>query len=482
MKKILYTTVIFGLSVSGLVSCGDMLNLTPKSSITQNSMWKDAGDAKAALTGAFNRFRTAFQENYIVWGDYRCGFYGDGIAAGSAERGTIWRNQITPSDIGTNWESLYKAINDCNLIIKHVPDIQFDDAEKKHILASALFLRAYMYYNIGRIWGDAPLLLDGFESDDQEGLYPFRDPVEEIFSHIEQDLNNASAMVGQDESAPLGVTQEAIAMLQTDFYLWEAKVNGKTDAVDKADETVKKVIGSMELSENYEDVFRNDMDPERIFSIAFVEAENVTSFTNDFLINVTNVAESEFVNNPIQVGSTAQWVTLTDEHTAFIRGTDYDSRSDVNISEFTTPQGRSYRWINKYLGTWKGGTRIFDSDLPIYRYAEAVLFKAEIEICRHNFTEALTYINQIAKRAYGIDDYYSGTYSQTEIETILLDERLKEFATEGKAWFDLIRFGQVFSRVESLHGRENEENILLWPVNNESINTNPNIKQTPGYD
>ena len=206
------------------------------------------------------------------------------------------------------------------------------------------------------------------------------------------------------------------------------------------------------------------------------------TFTNDFLINVTNVAESEFVNNPIQVGSTAQWVTLTDEHTAFIRGTDYDSRSDVNISEFTTPQGRSYRWINKYLGTWKGGTRIFDSDLPIYRYAEAVLFKAEIEICRHNFTEALTYINQIAKRAYGIDDYYSGTYSQTEIETILLDERLKEFATEGKAWFDLIRFGQVFSRVESLHGRENEENILLWPVNNESINTNPNIKQTPGYD
>ena len=244
----------------------------------------------------------------------------------------------------------------------------------------------------------------------------------------------------------------------------------------------RRVFIKSDASENYEDVFRNDMDPERIFSIAFVEAENVTSFTNDFLINVTNVAESEFVNNPIQVGSTAQWVTLTDEHTAFIRGTDYDSRSDVNISEFTTPQGRSYRWINKYLGTWKGGTRIFDSDLPIYRYAEAVLFKAEIEICRHNFTEALTYINQIAKRAYGIDDYYSGTYSQTEIETILLDERLKEFATEGKAWFDLIRFGQVFSRVESLHGRENEENILLWPVNNESINTNPNIKQTPGYD
>lgn len=481
MKKI-YVTIIFVLSALGLTSCEDMLNLTPKSSITQNSMWKDAGDAKAALNGAFNRFRAAFQENYIVWGDYRCGFYGDGIAAGSADRGTIWRNQITPSDMGTNWDGLYKAINDCNLIIKHVPSISFDDTEKKQILASAYFLRAYMYYNIGRIWGDAPLLLDGFESDDQEGLYPSRNPVENIFSHVEQDLNTALTMVGQNVSAPWDVTKEAIAMLQTDFYLWEAKVNGKTDAINKADEAIKKVIGTMELSEKYEDVFRNDDDPERIFSIAFVEAENSTSFTNDFLINVTNVAESEFINNPIQVGSSAQWVTLTDEHTAFIKGTISDSRSDVNISEFTTPQNRSYRWINKYLGTWKEGTRIFDSDLPIYRYAEALLFKAEIEVMRQNYQEALIYINKIAKRAYGIDNFYSEAYSQTEIETILLDERLKEFATEGKAWFDLIRFGQVFSRVESLQGRENEKNILLWPVNNESINTNPNIKQTPGYD
>jgi hypothetical protein len=68
------------------------------------------------------------------------------------------------------------------------------------------------------------------------------------------------------------------------------------------------------------------------------------------------------------------------------------------------------------------------------------------------------------------------------MEAILLDERLKEHATEGKAWFDLIRMGQVFDRVESLKGRENELNILLWPVDNASINTNPAIKQTPGYE
>ncbi len=484
MKKNISYIILSIFMVIVIISCDDMLNLTPKSSITVNSMWKDSGDAKAALNGAFNRFRAAFQKNYIIWGDYRCGFYGDGIALGSAERGTIWRNQIVSSDIGTNWEELYKAINDCNLIIKYTPNIHFDKQnEKNHILASAYFLRAYMYYNIGRIWGDAPVLVDGFESDDQEGLYPSRDPVEMIFLQVEQDLNNSSALVASEATAPWEVTMEAIAMLQTDFYLWQAKVNGKTEAIDKADIALRKVIDSkLSLSDTYEEVFRDDTDPERIFSIAFVEIENDNSFARDFLINITNIAEIEYVNNPIQVGSHAQWVTLTEEYTDFITGTIPDSRSNINVSEFTTPRGRSYRWINKYIGTWKEGTRIFDSDIPIYRYAEALLFKAEIEIARNNFSGALVYLNQITKRAYGIDNYHSGTYSQAEIETILLDERLKEFASEGKAWFDLIRLGQVFNRVETLKGRENEQNILLWPVNNASINTNPSITQTPGYE
>jgi len=34
--------------------------------------------------------------------------------------------------------------------------------------------------------------------------------------------------------------------------------------------------------------------------------------------------------------------------------------------------------------------------------------------------------------------------------------------------------------VPSLHGRAGEQHVLLWPVHNNSININPNIKQTQG--
>ena len=64
----------------------------------------------------------------------------------------------------------------------------------------------------------------------------------------------------------------------------------------------------------------------------------------------------------------------------------------------------------------------------------------------------------------------------------IVTERMKEFAAEGKLWWDFIRLGVVFKKSPYLVGRENELNILLWPVAQASINKNPNIIQTPGYD
>jgi hypothetical protein len=109
------------------------------------------------------------------------------------------------------------------------------------------------------------------------------------------------------------------------------------------------------------------------------------------------------------------------------------------------------------------------------------MFKAEIENALGNQPAAMAQLNKVTERAYGTSDYYSGSFSQQELDEIILNERLKEFAAEGKSWWDLIRFGEVFERVATLNGRENEQNILYWPVDVASINRNPAIKQTPGY-
>jgi hypothetical protein len=157
-----------------------------------------------------------------------------------------------------------------------------------------------------------------------------------------------------------------------------------------------------------------------------------------------------------------------------------DTRSVTSFAMFTVPEtGKSYSWINKFPGEWTNNVRYFTSDIPIYRYAEAILFKAEIE----NITggNPISYLNQIAKRAYKIDNYYSLSLSKEEINEMILNERLKEFTAEGKSWWDYIRMGYAFTKIPSLLGRQNETNILLWPISAACFQDNPNIRQTIGY-
>ena len=102
---------------------------------------------------------------------------------------------------------------------------------------------------------------------------------------------------------------------------------------------------------------------------------------------------------------------------------------------------------------------------------------------RELYSEAVKVLNEVVTRAYNEKNHYPETLSGDEFKETLLDERMIEFAGECKSWFDLIRFGKVFERVPSLLGRENDNqgNILLLPVHDDTISRNTKIKQTPGF-
>lgn len=479
MKKVIQITQIL-LLILFTTSCEEILDVTPESSITSASMWESPSDAEGAMYGAFSQFRTAFGTNYLAWGDYRTGFYIDGYSLGSYYYNDLWTNQLDGDSYGTNWESLYRLINDCNLILKYTPDMNFaNENDKNFILGESYFMRAFAYYYIARIWGDAPILTSGFESDKAEDLFPLREDQDKVFDQVKEDIENAIDLIPDDYTVPQGTASiYAAYMLQADVYLWLAKVKGVAGAIDVAKNAVDQVLASGDkLSESYLDVFRNDNNPEIVFQIVYAENEAESPYADDFLIPIANIEDESLINNPIPLGTT-QWVIYKDSFKDFLWENESDTRANVNVDAY---EGYN-SWINKFLGIWSNETRIYDTDTRVYRYAEAILFKAEIENESGNTDQALAQLNKIAKRAYGVENYYSEGYSKDELDELILNERLKEFASEGKAWFDLIRFGKVFERVETLNGRENETNILLWPVNDESLNSNENIKQTAGYE
>jgi len=471
--------------VSALFSaCHDDLDVAQKSEITSISMWTSESDATASVYGMYNKFRSTFSVGYVYWGEYRTGLWGEGLAS-QAERDATYLNRLNSSHTYSNWASLYTTINNCNLILKYTPGIKFvSESNKNKVLANAYFVRAFCYYWIARIWGDAPILLNGFESDKQDDLYPVRDPADKVYAQVAADIDAALNSMPSSTTDRNLASMASINMLKADYYLWMAKTrNGGATALQTAKTAVTEVLSSPSygLLEDYASVFSSELNHEIIFAWSYVKDEYTGGYPLDYLVPAQYTSK-ETIENPVKVGSHQQWCFYSPAYKNFLSSDPLDTRTIVSFQTFfDEPKNETFQWINKFAGTWENSTRIFDSDIIVYRYADAILFNAEIENALGNTSTAIAELNKIAERAYGVKEYYPLTLTAGEVNSKILDERMKEFAAEGKLWWDFIRLGEVFTRVPSLVGRENETNILLWPVNEASINSNPNILQTPGY-
>ena len=471
-----------------LVGCEDLLDKKPYSVVTSQNMWNNESEVRAGITGMYNQFRSNFNEiEYLIYFELRSGFWQTG-ASGAGQWDDLFLNTPNASSTpGTNWTPFYKTINGANLAIKYIPDVEFNDQDEGDaMLADAYFVRAFTYFALARIWGDVPLTVSPFESADDENLYPARESVVTVFSQIKSDIDMALDLIpDNDDRDRILASQAGINMLKADVYLWTAKrMNGGNGDLQKAEEAVDAVLANpnYQLLSNFEQIFRNEQNNEIIFSLYFDILENANQYGRRFLYQAGQV-DAAYWNNPVPIGGSAQWLTFNDDYLDNILLADStDVRAGVVNQDYNAGT-KLYRWVNKFLGEWVNEARNDVTDTRIYRFAEAILFKAEIVNALGRPGEAVSELNKIAKRAYGVDDYYSPALSQSEVDEFILHERLIEFGAEGKSWFDIIRFGKAFDMIPTLVGRESEYegNILLMPVDPGTISKNPNIVQTPGF-
>ena len=471
------------LSLFFLSSCHGDLDISSKSEISSTSMWKDESDAVSAMYGMHHLLRSGFSSGYMYWGEYRNGLWDKGIVVDQPHL-QVFMNEIPTDHSFTNWEGLYSTINSANLLLKYTKNISFaDDNKKNWVLANALYVRAFCYYWIARIWGDAPLLLDGFESDSAEDLFPKRTPVDKLYSQVYEDIEQALTFMPDNMVNRNLASREAINMLKLDFSLWMYKFTSEDIYLDNAEKAIEeiKLNPSYSLLPNFKDVFKNELNDEIIFAWTYTKDEYTGGSPSEWLIPLANASE-KYLENPIQAGSNQQWCCLSEEYKQFLESVDTDQRTSISFQTFFDDgKNMQLSWINKFVGTWENGTRIFDSDMIVYRYADLILFEAELALIKKDLDRAKKALNKIAFRAYNIENYYDNLSSEKDVLDAIVNERMKEFVAEGKLWWDFIRLGVVFEKNKYLKGREDEKNILLWPISQTSLNKNPNLQQTDGF-
>jgi tetratricopeptide (TPR) repeat protein len=498
MKSIriqLISMLLLGAIVMMNFSCKKFLEEDPKNQVTITNFYKTESDAIAAVNAIYAYLNSVdnFGSGGNTAGVYHSTFWlAIGLASdemlnnqlGAANFDQISSFSHTPQNPSMQeiWGMHYKTITLANIAIARIPGIEMNATLRNRLVGEAKFLRGLMYFNLVRMFGEVPLLLE-----ENNPLLAGKSSVDAIYEQVEKDLAEAAAVLplAYDPGNGRGrATSGAANAILAKVYLtrknWE-----------QASLYAKKVIDSeqYELWQDFADVFKLSSrgGKEAIFSVGFGDAGGAIVFWEVGQFNVRLLPSALSVEG---VQNAQGWQFPT-EHLYNQFEVDDRRRTVTFITEINGPNGaftiRPY--VKKY---WD---RIMEpqgnnssNDFPVIRYADVLLIYAEAQNELGNSQVAHNYINEVRKRArYNGSTYinavpdYTGL-SQDQFREAILKERALEFVFEGHRWFDLVRTGKLEQLVPlAKPGVTPAARNYLFPLPQREVDLNPNLGQNNGY-
>jgi hypothetical protein len=396
-------------------------------------------------------------------------------------------------------------IHRVNDFLINVPNVEFtSEAVKNHMIGQALGLRAFYYYNLMRTWGSVPIILEPFTEINPEGLSRARSSEAEVMQQIKADLEASLQAFGSDNSLFRGSknywSKAATLALKGDVYIWSANLLGGGSGDFNEAKSALQQIGSMgfSLESSFESLWgvENENNSEFIFAIQYKrdEASNIYNFFTGRSTEINpqydedgNSMSSFIIAGANRFGQSEKTIQLLEDNDdSRKKGTFIRLYTDDNGgSGYATYDDSKYfgAILKKFLGRVDGSDRIFENDVPLYRYADVLLLLAEAKIGLGE--DPSIEINAIRQRAYGdnfdvaVHGFVSGNAEDNK--RALLEERYKEFIGEGKRWWDLRRAGNSYVMENISFLNPGDEYKLLLPVSEGMIGRNPLLEQTPGY-
>lgn len=457
------------------------------------------------------------------------------------------------------WEVCFDGVSRCNDVIRAIEntkDVSQEFLDTKS--AEARFLRAHYYSELKRVYNNVPWI--------DETTTEFRQPNDvDIWPNIETDFKFAIDHLPVNQSQVGRVTKGAAKAYLAKTYLFQKKF---TDAKTVLDEFISEAESSGRYALN--DCFRDNFDlatknsKESIFAAQNIISDGSPSSDNGNWGDVLNqplLVEGECCGfgrpsydlvNAFQTDASGLPLLDTYQNTEVVN--DYyptpkgaadpftphtgplDPRLDWTVGRRGIPyldygihpgetwtNNRDYggpytvkkNSISKAtkeqpVGSWAQGADA--SMVNLIRYAEVLLWAAEVEVEIGSLDQALTYVNRIRNRAkngcwvmngavpaanYVIEPYGSFPNKDYARKAVRFERRL-ELAMEGQRFFDLVRWEVAKEVVDKYLAKETIKRPALagafftaakneyFPLpEQEIINSTkdgaPVLRQNPGY-
>ncbi len=436
-KVIKYSLLLLAITIS-LVSCTKWIDLKPNDGIIREEFWQTKEQVQAAVNGIYSSMLgstsgdLALPEYFFIWGEGRTDMVTPGFKASPQEYEFVNVN-IQPNNNYTNWRALYQTINYCNTLIELAPavlknDNTFTKAQLDQAVAEATTIRSLMYFYLVRTFRDVPMKLTATISD--ENIQPIpKTSGDSILTQMVSDLKASEAGLpytyGNANTDKGRVTRFTLNALLADIYLWQEKYAESATECDKiiASNRYGLVGGNNNL---FNALYYQGNSSESIFELQY-DANKLNPFYYMHLASTRRWGASARLMDEVFGVDLVNAIPKVDA-----RGDGCSLRpSDLTIWKYVgaNSYGNSMRAPDQSFAHW-----IF------YRYADVLLMKAEAINQTGKSLEASRLVKTIRDRANAID--FNGTMDSTSksgMEDFILQERQREFAFEGKRWYDVLR-------------------------------------------
>ncbi|MBD1428631.1 RagB/SusD family nutrient uptake outer membrane protein [Sphingobacterium litopenaei] len=429
MRKI-YIVGLLTLLGFVVTSCNKWLDLQPQDGITKAEFWKTKEDVRAALMGIYSSLNAGPVETRVfLWGELRADMVNVSSYAADDYRLVKNYNVLSTNDIA-NWGALYNVINNCNLLIDFAPEAKavdptFTEATYNSYVGEALTIRSLLYFYLIRTFKEIPLKLKGsYRDTDVQNIGAVS--ADKVLSQLEQDLKQAQTLV-PDYHVTLGnnfsinpsntgrITKPAVHMLLAEVYMWKEQYALAEVELNKVLSTQRyQLIGR--VASNSFDISSS----ETIFEISHKDSRANPLTPLVYVGRIPYIALTEVINMDFFPPNMEVDVDKSDS-----RGEGVLYLSSGMISKYGTENPSYYNF-------------------PIFRISDALLLKAEAAAEQGRGAEALQLIAEL-RESRGAIEASNRQLNESDLDDIIqfiFEERAREFAFEGKRWFDVLRLAK----------------------------------------
>ncbi|TDW96929.1 RagB/SusD family nutrient uptake outer membrane protein [Dinghuibacter silviterrae] len=512
MKKTIYHISL--LSLPGLLllfgaGC-QKLDENPKGSLTPGQYFKTQADLDASVAAIYTELTPDYAFGFTS--RMTSCFGADDLTTDPALNKGPFREFDELNGTSTNtsmlnqWQGPWAAVYQANNVLANYQQVQTTEQDKEQAAGQALFLRAFSYYYLVRVFGPVPVILGPLDANAR----PQRDSVSKVYAAIVSDLQVAIAWLPTTfPNQPGKATANAARSLLADVYLtmtgWPLK---QTSYYALAAAEADTVINSNQytLVPDYLKVFTTNNSTESIFGLQF----NVAGGVPDRTYGNSCVPLDE-----VALNGASGWDDYYPEINFYLNRpqclrsheTFYDTikliqpdKSYIFVPWNSSQTHAGHPYYRKFRagvgdGVVETNTAIMSMSpstnkvIDFIRYPMVLLDYAEAATMAGGGPTPAAYaaINQVRARA-GEPALTTGL-SQAAFQDSCVFERAYEFAGEnGVRWFDIVRLQLLPQVIAARSPLENPINSsvdintrYLSPIPQSDMNNDPLWQQNPGY-